>query len=131
MRARVEKVYVLVWNKSKTELYQLLKMMSFNYNSLGQRTIINNIMILTKRGADRMNTVILEKYQKYPSTTILKHVNVLAKLNKFPYSSLLNMMPDDAYVFTIHVLTMNLVDISHKQNENHNNSIMEKPLCAI
>ena len=115
MRARVEKVDVLGWNKSKTEFYHLVKMMSFTYNKLGQRTIINNIIILTNRGADRIYTVILEKYQKYPSTTILKHVNVLAKVNKFPYSSLLNMMPDDAYVFTIHVLKITLVDISHKQ----------------
>ena len=78
MRARAEKVDVLGWNKSKTELYHLVKMMSFTYNNLGQRTIINKIIILTNRGADGIYTVILAKYHNYPSTTILKHVNVLA-----------------------------------------------------
>ena len=33
------------------------------------------------------------KYQKYPSTTILKHANVLAKVNKLTYKNLLDMTP--------------------------------------
>ena len=33
------------------------------------------------------------KYLKYPSTTILKHVNVLSKANKLSYKRLLDMTP--------------------------------------
>ena len=55
------------------------------------------------------------KYHKYTSTTILKHVNVLAKLNKPPWGRLHNMTPNDTYIITIHVLTMTLADISHKK----------------
>ena len=42
-----------------------------------------------------------EKYQKYPSTTILKHENVLDKVNKLPYACLHHMAPHDAYSITI------------------------------
>ena len=56
--------------------------MEFNQNDWGQRDIINKIIILTKGGTDRMYSVILKKYHKYPPTTILKHANVLAKVNK-------------------------------------------------
>ena len=54
------------------------------------------------------------KYQKYPSNTILKHANVLDKVNKLPYVSLLNMIPNDAYSITIHVLTITILDSSHE-----------------
>ena len=58
--------------------------MEFTQNYSGQRDITNIIKILTKRGSDIMHDIILTKYQKYPSTTILKHVSVLAAVNKFP-----------------------------------------------
>ena len=58
--------------------------MSFAQNEWGQRDIINKIRILTKLGTYTIPAIIPEKYQKYPSTTILKHANVLDKLNKSP-----------------------------------------------
>ena len=61
--------------------------------------------------------VITTKYQKYPSTTIVKHANVLAKVNKFPCGRLHNMTPHDAYSIPIYVRTTTLEDISHKQRE--------------
>ena len=57
-------------------------MMSFTHNDLDQCDIINHIIILTKRGAYKIYTVIPKKYYRYPSTTIPKHVNVLSKVNK-------------------------------------------------
>ena len=39
---------------------------------------------MKKRGTDMIHSVIPKKYQKYPSTTILKHMNVLDKVNKIP-----------------------------------------------
>ena len=41
-----------------------------------------------------------KRYQKYPSTKILKHVNVLAKIDKSPYGRLQKMMPQDALQFS-------------------------------
>ena len=77
-------------------------------------------------------TIITEKYQKYPPTTLLKNVDVLAKVNKLPYGHLLNLTPHDAYSITIHVRTMTLADISHEKKQyNQNNSIMQKTLCEI
>ena len=58
--------------------------MKFTHNYWGQLDIIKKIKILTKRGADTIYTVLPTKYCKYTSTTILKHANVLAKVNK-PY----------------------------------------------
>ena len=46
--------------------------------------IINKFSILTKPGTDRIHAVIPTKYQKDPSTTILKYANLLAKENKSP-----------------------------------------------
>ena len=46
--------------------------------------IINTIKIIIKQGSDTINDVIPTKYHKYPSNTILKYANVLAKLNKSP-----------------------------------------------
>ena len=57
------------------------------------------------------------KYQKDPSTKILKHVNVLAKVNKSPYVCFLNMTPHDTYSIAIHVLKMTISDTSRKLKE--------------
>ena len=67
-------------------------MMKFTNNDWCQRDIIKNIIFLTKQGADTIYTVLSKKYQKYPSTTILKHAIVLVKLNKLPYRILLDVM---------------------------------------
>ena len=92
-------------------------MMSHTHNEWVQRDIINNIIILTKQDADMIYTIIPTKHQNYPSTKILNHANVLAKVNKSPYERLLGMAPHDAYILTIHVLTMTLVYIIHKQKD--------------
>ena len=62
-----------------------------------------------------IHAIITTKYQKYPSITILKYVNVLAKVNNSPQGSLLNMTPHDNYSITIHVRTMTISEISHEQ----------------
>ena len=62
-----------------------------------------------------IHAVILTKYQKYPSTKILKHVNVLDKINKSSYGYLPNMTPPDAYSIKIHVGTVTLAEIIHEQ----------------
>ena len=59
-------------------------MMEFMQNDLVQLDIINKSKILSKQVSDMIHDVILTKYQKCPSSTILKHANVLAKLNKSP-----------------------------------------------
>ena len=59
-------------------------MIEFTQNYWGHRGIINKITVLAKRGTDMIHSVILTKYQKYPSTTILKNANILAKINKSP-----------------------------------------------
>ena len=79
--------------------------------------IINIIILLTKRGTYRIHSVIPENFHEYPSIKILKRVNVLAKVNKPYYVRLLNMTPHDTYSIPIHVHTMNLTDINHKQKE--------------
>ena len=73
--------------------------------------------MLTKRGSDTIHDVIPTKYQKYPSNTILKHVNVLAKVNKLPRGSLHSINPHDAYIITINALTMTLSNISYEKKE--------------
>ena len=70
--------YIKTWGVSARE------MISFTHNEWGQHDIMNNNIILIKRGADTIYTVLPTKYCKYTSTTILKHANVLAKVNK-PY----------------------------------------------
>ena len=52
-----------------------------------------------------------------PQPKYLTYVNVLAKVNKFPYVHLLNMTLHDAYSIIIHVSTMTVSYISHEQNE--------------
>ena len=88
--------------------------MNFIHNYLGQRDIINNILILTKRGSDTIYNIITEKCHKYPSTTILKLINFLDKVNKLPYKCLLNMMPREAYSIKTYVRTTNLAYIRVK-----------------
>ena len=75
------------------------------------------IRILTKQGTDTIHAVTQKKYHNYPSTTILKHVNVLDKVNKLSYVRLHNMMPHYAYIITIHVRKVTLGEISHEQKE--------------
>ena len=58
--------------------------MSFTQNYWGQHDTMNKIIILTKRGIYTIHAAIPIKYHKYPSTTILKHMNVLAKADKSP-----------------------------------------------
>ena len=60
---------------------------------------MNRIINLTKRDSDAIHEIIPTEYHKYPSSTILKIVNVLAKVNKLPWGGLLNMPPHDATVF--------------------------------
>ena len=69
---------------------------------------MNKIKIWTKRGSDKIYEVIPKKFQKYLSNTILKHANVVSKLNKSPH---------DAYSIKTHVRTMTLTYISHEQKE--------------
>ena len=64
-----------------------------------------------------IHAVIPKKYQKYPSTAILKHANVLTKVNKSPQGHLQNITPRDACGILIHVRTVTPEDISHKQKE--------------
>ena len=90
--------------------------MSFTQNDWGKRGIINNIIILTTWGEYIIYDIIPKKYQKYPSTIILKHANNLAKVNKSPYGNLFNIMPHEDYIITMHVHKMTLADISHEQN---------------
>ena len=91
--------------------------MEFKQNEWIHRDVINKIRILTKQGTDMIHTVILMKYQKYPSTTILKHANVLAEVNKLPYGRLPYMMPQEAYSIPTHIHKMILADIGHEQRE--------------
>ena len=58
--------------------------MDFAQNYWGQHDIILKNEILTEQGSDTIHDVIPMKYQKYPSNTLLKHVNVLVKVNKSP-----------------------------------------------
>ena len=56
---------------------------------------------------------------KYPSTTILKNVNILAKVNKSPSGRFHNSIARDTYIITINVRTVTLVDIIYEQNEEN------------
>ena len=87
--------------------------MEFTKNDRGQRDIINKTKLLTKRGSDTIHDVIPKKYHKYPSKTILKHANILAKVNKLHKGSLYNMTPHDSSSVIIHIYTVTLADISH------------------
>ena len=52
--------------------------------------------MVIKRGTYKIHSVITKKYQKYPSTTMIKHVGVLDQVNKFTFVRLLNITPHDA-----------------------------------
>ena len=41
----------------------------------------------------------------------------LAKVKELPYVNLIHMTPHDAYILTIHVREMTILDISHEKNE--------------
>ena len=82
--------------------------MELTQNEWGQCDIINKIKILTKSGTDTIHAVILTKYQKYPYNKILKHANVLVKVNKSPYGSLHSILPSDAYSIRIYVRIVTL-----------------------
>ena len=58
--------------------------MDFTQNDWVQHNIINKIIILNKRDSDMIHDFIPTKYQKYFSTAIFEHSNVLAKVNKSP-----------------------------------------------
>ena len=92
-------------------------MIEFTQNNWCQRDIINKTKLLTKKDSDMIHDVIPTKYQKYPSNTILKHANILAKVDRLPLGSLINTTSHDAYSIPIHVRTMTLSDISHEQKE--------------
>ena len=83
----------------------------------GQCNIINRIKILGKRGSDKIHDVISTKYQKYPSNTKLNMLMFMAKVNKLPQGSLINIPSNDAYSIPIHLRTMTLADISKEQRE--------------
>ena len=87
--------------------------MIFTQNDWGQHANINKIIILTKGGKYAIHAVIPTKYQKNPSKTILKHANILAKVNKSPYVCLLNMFPHYAYSIKTHVHIIIMSVISH------------------
>ena len=92
-------------------------MMEFTKNNWGQRDIINKIVVLTKQDTYTIHAFIPKKYWKYSSTAILKHVDVLDKVNKSPYGSLPYITPHNAYNITINVRTVTLEDISQKPKE--------------
>ena len=92
-------------------------MTEFIQNEWCQCDIINKTKIITKQGSDKIHGIIPKKYQNYTSNTILKHDNVLAKVDQLPWGRLLNTPSHDAYSITIHMCTMTLADISYKQNE--------------
>ena len=52
--------------------------------------------MVTKLGSDTIHDIIPKKYHKYPSNTILKHKNLLAKVNKSPWGCLHHMTSHDA-----------------------------------
>ena len=67
--------------------------MKFTHNDWVHRDIINIIMMLTKRGANKIYNVLPKKYQKYHLTTILKYAKISDKWNKLPYKHLLDVPP--------------------------------------
>ena len=91
--------------------------MDFNRNDWGPHEIINKINILTKRVTDAIHAAIPKKYHKYPSTTILKHANILTESNKYPWGRLHIMTPHDTYSIPTHVYTVTVLDNSHKQKD--------------
>ena len=73
--------------------------MELTQNDWYQRDIIKKIIIFTKQRSDMIYAVIPTEYQKYPSTTILKHASVLDKLNKLTCVCLLDMPSHDTQYY--------------------------------
>ena len=46
-----------------------------------------------QRGGDTAHTAIPTKFQNYPSTTILKHANIFAEVNKSHHVHILKRKP--------------------------------------
>ena len=92
-------------------------MMGSRKNYWGQHDIINKTKVLNKRGSYTIHDVITTKYHKYPFYAKLKHDNILDKVDKLPWGGLLKMMSHEAYSIQIHVCTMTLANINHKQKE--------------
>ena len=78
---------------------------------------MNKIIVLSKQGTDTIHAIIPTKYHKYISTTILKNVNIWAKVNKSPWGRLHDMNPHDAYSTTTHIRKVTPAVISHGQRE--------------
>ena len=107
-------------------------MVSFTHNDWDQHDIINDIIILTQQGAYMIYTIIPMKFKKYSSTKVLKHVNVLPKVNNFPYENLINMTPHDALQdYNPRTYNNSIRHQSQTKEKNINNSIIVKPLCKI
>ena len=92
-------VHICAWTKNithiytqKSGLYQIIKWWS---NSKWMRSMwyYKQNYNLNQIGTDTIHAIIPKKYQKYPSTTILKHVNMLAEVSKFNHVCLYNMTP--------------------------------------
>ena len=64
-----------------------------------------------------IHAVIPINYHKYPSSTIIKHKDVLARVNKWTYVHSLNMKPHDYKSITNHVHKMTVSDISYEKKE--------------
>ena len=112
MKKYIAHIYIYIYNRVRLSR----KMMSFTQNDWSKSDIIK-IIILAKRGIYTIHAVITKKYKKYPSTKILKHANVLAKVNKLTYVHLHNMKLHGAYSITIHVRTMTILGIIYDQKE--------------
>ena len=67
---------------NKNGLDELIKWWSSLKTTEVSVKILNKTKILTKLVSDTIHDVIPTKHQKYPSTTIIKNANVLAKANK-------------------------------------------------
>ena len=64
-----------------------------------------------------IHDAIPKKYQKYPFITILKHGNVVAKVNKLHCGHLDIVTPYENYGNKIHVTSMTPMYISHEQKK--------------
>ena len=76
----------------------------------------------------------MPSFQKHirsiPQQTILKHVNILAKVNKLPHGRLQNMMSREAYIIIIQVWTLVtnkriIIPLSTEQDIKSSNAIIQ------
>ena len=65
-----------------------------------------------------MHTIIQTKYQKYPSTTILKHEMFLAEVNKLPYVRLPDTIPHDVEYYNPHMHNGYIIHYSQSKGVN-------------